>query len=46
MKAYQRGLLVGMIAVVGGVILRVRGKGPVPPISNGGWRELNGPEYR
>jgi hypothetical protein len=46
MKAYQRGLLVATIAVVGGLILRVRGKGPVPPISNGGWRELHGPEFR
>jgi len=46
MKPYQRGLLVATIAITGGLILRVRGKGPVPPISNGGWRELQGPEFR
>jgi hypothetical protein len=46
MKPYQRGLLVATLAVAGGLILRVRGKGPVPAASNGGWRELQGPEYR
>ena len=46
MKPYQRRLLVATIAVVGGLTLRVGGKGAVPPIHNGGWRELHGPEFR
>jgi hypothetical protein len=46
MKPYQRGLLVATIAVAGGLILRVRGKGSVPAPSNGGWRELQGPQFR
>jgi hypothetical protein len=45
-KPFQRGLLVAAIAVAAGVVLRVRGKGPVPAASNGGWRELQGPEFR
>jgi hypothetical protein len=45
MKAYQRGLLVAAIAVAVGIVVRVRGKGPVPP-TTGGWRELQGPDFR
>lgn len=45
MKAYQRGLLVAAIAVLVSIVVRVRGKGPVPPTS-GGWRELQGPDLR
>jgi hypothetical protein len=45
MKAFQRGLLVAAIAVGVGVVVRVRGKGRVPP-STGGWRELQGPDFR
>ena len=45
MKAYQRGLLVAAIAAAVSVVVRVRGKGRVPPTS-GGWRELQGPDFR
>jgi hypothetical protein len=45
MKAYQRGLLVAVTAVAVSVVVKVRGKGRVPPTS-GGWRELQGPELR
>ena len=46
MKAFQRGLLVAAIAALVSVVVRVRSKGPVPPTSGGGWRELQGPDYR
>jgi hypothetical protein len=45
MKAYQRGLLVAAIAVAVSAVVRLRGKGRVPPTS-GGWRELQGPDFR
>jgi hypothetical protein len=45
MKAFQRGLLVAAIAALVSVVVRVRGKGRVTPTS-GGWRELQGPDFR
>lgn len=45
MKAFRRGLLVAAIAVGVGVVLRLKGKGGVPP-TTGGWRELEGPDFR
>ena len=45
MKAFQRGLLVAAIAVAVSVVVKVRGKGRVPPAS-GGWRELQSPDFR
>jgi hypothetical protein len=45
MKAFQRGVLVAAIAVAVSVVVKVRSKGPVPPTS-GGWRELQGPDFR
>ncbi|HEX5586530.1 MAG TPA: hypothetical protein VFZ17_04430 [Acidimicrobiia bacterium] len=45
MKAFQRGLLVAAIAVAVSAVVRVRGKGHVPP-ATGGWRELQGPDFR
>ena len=44
-KAFRRGLIVALIAVIVGGFVRLRGKGGVPPTS-GGWRELEGPEFR
>jgi hypothetical protein len=38
-------LLVAGIAGLIGILARLRGKGGVPPTS-GGWRELEGPEFR
>jgi hypothetical protein len=46
MRAFQRGLLVAAIAVAVSVVVRVRSKGPVPPTSGGGWRELQEPDFR
>jgi len=46
MKAFQRGLLVAAIAALVSVVVRVRGKGRVPPSTSGGWRELQGPDFR
>jgi hypothetical protein len=45
MKTFRRGLLVALLAVLVGAFVRLRGKGGVPPTS-GGWRELEGPEFR
>jgi hypothetical protein len=45
MKAFQRGLLVAAIAAAVSVVVKVRSKGPVQP-STGGWRELQGPDFR
>jgi hypothetical protein len=44
-RTYQRGLLVGLLAVLIGLVVRLRGKGEVPP-TTGGWRELEGPDFR
>jgi hypothetical protein len=44
-KTFRRGLLVALFAVLVGGFVRLRGKGGVPPTS-GGWRELEGPEFR
>jgi hypothetical protein len=44
-KVFKRLLLVLGAAGAVGMLARVRGKGGVPPTS-GGWRELEGPEFR
>jgi hypothetical protein len=44
-KVFKRLLVVlGLMGLVG-MLARLRGKGGVPPTS-GGWRELEGPEFR
>jgi hypothetical protein len=45
MRALRRGLIVLGVAVLAGGLMRLRGKGGVPPTS-GGWRELEGPDFR
>ena len=45
MRAFRRGLIVVFVAGVAGVLVRLRGKGGVPPTS-GGWRELEAPDFR
>src|SRR5512132_3210288 len=45
MKALRRGVIVAVIAVLVGGFVKLRGKGGVPPTS-GGWRELDGPDFR
>ncbi|HVJ96958.1 MAG TPA: hypothetical protein VNC41_09020 [Acidimicrobiia bacterium] len=45
MKSVRRLLLVLGVAGLIGAIARLRGKGGVPPMS-GGWRELEGPDFR
>ena len=44
-KAFRRLLVVIGIAGIIGALARLRGKGGVPPTS-GGWRELEGPDFR
>ena len=45
MRAFRRGLIVVGVAAVAGALMKVRGKGGVPP-TNGGWRELEAPDFR
>jgi hypothetical protein len=45
MKNFRRWSLVVLCALLAGVVVRLRGKGGVPP-TTGGWRELEGPEFR
>ena len=45
MKAFKRLLIVVGIAGAIGALAKFRGKGGVPPTS-GGWRELEGPDFR
>jgi hypothetical protein len=44
-KAFRRLLVVLGVAGLVGAIAKLRGKGGVPPTS-GGWRELEGPDFR
>jgi hypothetical protein len=44
-KAFRRLLVVLGVAGLIGAIAKLRGKGGVPPTS-GGWRELEGPDFR
>ncbi|MGI8794308.1 MAG: hypothetical protein ACR2H3_14225 [Acidimicrobiales bacterium] len=45
MKALRRALLALLTAGFVAGVLRLRGKGGVPP-QKGGWRELDGPDLR
>jgi len=45
MRAFRRGLAVVFVAAIAGALMRLRGKGGVPP-TNGGWRELEAPDFR
>jgi hypothetical protein len=44
-KAFKRLIVVLGIAGIVGALARLRGKGGVPP-TTGGWRELDGPDFR
>jgi hypothetical protein len=44
-RALRRGLVVVFVAVIAGGIMKLRGRGGVPPTS-GGWRELEAPDFR
>lgn len=44
-RAFRRGLVVVFVAAVAGAIVKLRGKGGVPP-ATGGWRELEAPDFR
>ncbi len=46
MKAFQRGVLVASIAVAVWVVVKVGARVPCRPDMNGGWRELQGPDFR
>ena len=45
MTNVRRGLLVAAMAIVAGVVVRFRGRNPVPP-TTGGWRALEGSDLR
>ena len=45
-KMFRRVLLVLGVAGAIGALARVRGKGEVVETTEGGWRELDGPEFR
>jgi hypothetical protein len=45
MKGLRRALVALGLAGAVGWILRLRGRGGVPP-TKGGWRQLHGPDYR
>jgi hypothetical protein len=45
MKNLRRGLLVALMAILAGIVVRLRGRSPVNATS-GGWRELEGPDLR
>ena len=45
-KMFRRVLLVLGVAGAIGAIARVRGKGEVVETTEGGWRELDGPDFR
>ena len=44
-STFRRGLLLGFLAVLVGVVVRLRGHGVVEP-TTGNWRELEGPDFR
>jgi hypothetical protein len=44
-RSFKRLLFVLGIAGAVGALARLRGKGGVPPTS-GGWRQLDGPDFR
>jgi hypothetical protein len=45
MKTLRRGVLVAVIAAAVATVVRLRGKGGIAP-TQGGWRELEGPDFR
>ena len=44
-RFFRRALLVLGVAALIGLVARLRGKGELPA-TEGGWRELDGPEFR
>jgi hypothetical protein len=45
MRSFRRWALVVLCALLAGAWVRLRSKGGVPP-TTGGWRELEGPDFR
>lgn len=45
MKSFRRWILIVLCAVLTGLVVRLRSKGESPP-TTGGWRELEGPDFR
>jgi hypothetical protein len=45
MKNLRRGLLVAGMAILAGIVVRVKARSRVTPTS-GGWRALEGPDLR
>jgi hypothetical protein len=44
-EAFRRGLIVLAVAVLVSIVVRLRGRSSPSP-RRGGWRELEGPEFR
>jgi hypothetical protein len=45
MKSYRRWILIVLCALLAGIVVRFRNKGE-SPATTGGWRELEGPDFR
>jgi hypothetical protein len=45
MRSFRRWGLVVLCGLLAGIVVRLRAKGSVPP-TTGGWRELEGPDFR
>lgn len=45
MKSFRRWTLIVLCALLAGIVVRLRSKGESPP-TTGGWRELEGPDFR
>jgi hypothetical protein len=45
MRSFRRWALVVLLGLLAGIVVRLRAKGAVPP-TTGGWRELEGPDFR
>ena len=45
MKNLRRSVLVVLCVLLAGVVVRLRSKGGIPP-TTGGWRQLEGPDFR
>ena len=45
MKSFRRWILIVLCALLAGIVVRLRSKGESSP-TTGGWRELEGPDFR
>jgi hypothetical protein len=45
-KAFRRGIFVASLAVLASAVVRMLAHRAPSPASGGGWRELDGPDFR